>query len=736
MQRSSLLAFLVVLLLAAPAHGQEAAYERHVFFDNSLTDTTYFYSEGTVVAPSSLERAEGKLPVDAGHFFNPPNALRLAWTSRTGGNWRVELRRKQWRNRPASFEGHTLSFWCYAEETIGPAALPRLSVEDAQGLTANVPLDSILTELPARRWTQVKVPLKPLVHTTGAGQTFDPQTITTLSFEQGLEDGRSHTLYLDEVKVYDEDAGDAQPPGTPEELTARGYERHVDLQWKAVPDEDVQGYLIERSTDGESYAPIGLQPAERPRYEDFLGATGRQASYRVRAFDLSYNASPPSATARAATHPMSDEELLTMVQEASFRYYWDGAHPEAGMALENIPGDPNMVAVGASGFGIMALLVGVERGFITREQGLRRMEKILDFLERADRFHGAFPHFLDGHTGKVMPVFGQYDDGGDLVETAFLMQGLLAARQYFKGDAERGQRIYERITALWKDVEWNWYRQRPDSDFLYWHWSPDYGWKINHPLIGWNETMIAYLLAIASPTHSVPAKLYHTGWASLSERAVRYRQAWGKTTEGDHYMNGHSYFGIELPVGVGRGGPLFFTHYSFMGFDPRGKHDRYTNYFENNRRIVQISRAYSVHNPRGWAGYGADAWGLTASDGPQGYVARSALPRNDTGTLTPTGALASFPYAPGASMQALKHFYRDLGDRLWGIYGFRDAFNQSANWVSPMFMGLNQAPIVVMIENERTGLVWKQFMANPEIGAALDQMGFAADRNEDRGKKS
>jgi len=420
---------------------------------------------------------------------------------------------------------------------------------------------------------------------------------------------------------------------------------------------------------------------------------------------------------------MTDDELLTMVQEASFHYYWDGAHANAGLALENVPGDPDLVAIGASGFGIMALIVGAERGFISSEQATARMRQIVDFLEKADRFHGAWPHFLNGRTGRVIPLFGRYDDGGDLVETAFLVQGLLAARQYFKADRS----LYDRLTALWEGVEWSWYRREPDSDFLFWHWSPDYAWQLNHALIGWNETMIVYLLAIASPTHAVPAEMYYSGWAGQSERAVRYRQSRGRTTHGDHYANGRSYYGIELPVGVGAGGPLFFTHYSFLGFDPRGKRDRYTDYVENNRRIARINRAYCIANPRHHSGYGAAAWGLTASDGPWGYLPHEPAPRMDRGTLTPTGALASFPYTPDASMAALKHYYRDFGDTMWGVYGLRDAINPSANWVSPIYMGLNQAPIVVMIENYRTGLVWKNFMANPEIKPALDAIGFKAD---------
>ena len=422
---------------------------------------------------------------------------------------------------------------------------------------------------------------------------------------------------------------------------------------------------------------------------------------------------------------MSDDELLTMLQEACFRYYWEGAHPDAGVTLENIPGDDRIVATGASGFGIMALLVGVERGFITRAQGVARLTKIVSFLEEAPRYHGVWSHFMDGHTGASLPVFNMFDNAGDLVETAFLMEGLLAARQYFHGSDAAERDLYQRISRLWETVEWDWYRRSPQSDALYWHWSPDWAWHINHRLTGFNETMIVYLLAIASPTHPVSAELYYTGWAGQSKAAIDYRRRWSASTAGDRYINGRSYYGIKLDVGVGSGGPLFFAHYSYMGFDPHVR-DRFTDYFQNSRNLARINLAYCEQNPRHVEGYSANSWGLTASDGPTGYKASAPDVDDDSGTMTPTGALASFPYLPEASMAAFKHFYRDLGNRLWGIYGPRDAFNLSQNWTSPIYMGLNQAPITVMIENYRTGLIWKLFMSNPEIKPMLDHVGFTS----------
>jgi hypothetical protein len=412
-----------------------------------------------------------------------------------------------------------------------------------------------------------------------------------------------------------------------------------------------------------------------------------------------------------------------MLQEACFRYYWEGADPSSGMTRENIPGDDRIVATGASGMGIAALVVGADRGFITRSQGLERLTKIVNFLEHAQRYHGAWSHYMNGSTGQTMPVFGMFDNGGDLVETSFLMEGLLAARQYFKGNSPAEKNLHERITRLWETVEWDWYRSDPKSDFLYWHWSKEWASQIHHPLIGFNEVMITYLLAMSSPTHAVPVDMYYSGWASQSPIAVHYRAGWSGSVDGDHYHNGHTYYGIKLDVGVGTGGPLFFTDYSYFGFDPHSLHDRYTSsYFENNRNIALINRAYCIANPKHFPGYGPDAWGLTAADGPEGYVPHAPDDADDRGTLVPTGALASFPYTPEASMAALKHYYRDLGSELWDIYGPRDAFDPGHNWISPIYMGLNQAPITVMTENYRTGLVWKMFMSNPEIGEMLRKL--------------
>jgi hypothetical protein len=710
----------------AVGKGTPSFYDRHVIFDNSHSEGGFGSSSGWFIAPSALELVDKTVPVETKHFVSPPNALRLSWKSAPGGDWNLTIEVTRRYARPFRFEGQALTFWCYSDSKITAANSPRIYLEDVnENRTPAVTLVRGDQQIPAGRWVQVKLPFAALFHQPVKGtedSEFEVRETLSVTFLQGLDDDEKHTLYLDDFQIRDLSPSDTTPPPVPEALATRAYERHIDVSWAPGTADDLLAYRIYRSADGKTFEPIGTQQGSRTRFVDYTGEPPVDAVYRITALDLSGNESAPSrVSSRTRTRTFTDDELLTMVQEASFRYYWEAAHPKSGLAPEVLPGDANLLALGGSGFGVMATLVAAERGFVSRKEAAERLLKIVRFLERADRFHGVWPHFLDGDTGRAVPFFGKYDNGGDLVETAFMIQGLLAARRYFDRNTAVEREIRNTATKLWREVEWSWYRQRPDSDVLYWHWSPDYGFHLNHPLIGWNETMIVYLLAIASPTHPVPAELYHTGWAGTSERHVHYRQQWSRTTSGDRYVNGNSWYGIKLEVGVGNGSDLFFTHFSHMGFDPRGIRDRYTDYFENNRAIARINHAYCVENPRGFIGYGTDTWGLSAGISSGGG---RPLPRDDNGTINVMASLASMPYTPKESLAALKHYYRDLGAKVWGIYGFHDGFNQTQNWFEEVYMALNQAPITVMIENHRTGLVWKHFMASPEIQPALDAIGF------------
>lgn len=714
------------LLLTAPVFAA-APFDRHVLFANAPAGGGYSHTRTMSIAPSTLEVADGRLPVATDHFVSPPNALKLHWTSATGGDWNVKVVQPGTDWRKYELIGDTLAFWCWSDAEITELNSPLVFMQEPLGRGSDAfRFVTGTARLPARQWVRVKIPItrNNSIYRGTADRLFALSDAVSVTFMQGLDDGAEHTLYVDDIMVIDGTAPeDTTPPAAPTGLSVRGYERHCELAWTAPAGGDVLTWRIYRSENGTDFTPVGTQRGNWTRYPDFTGAPGRTHHYKVSAVDLAGNESPLSAAASASTRVLNDNELLDLVQEGCFRYYWEAAHPNAGMAPEIMPGDENLMALGGNGFGVMALVSAVDRGFITRDQGVARLLKILRFLAKADRFHGVWPHYLDGRTGRAIAYFGKYDNGGDLVETAFMIQGLLAARQYFDRATPAEQEIRETITRFWHEVEWDWYRQK-GSDVLTWHWSPDHGFHINHPLIGWNETLIIYLLAIASPTHPVPASMWHTGWAGKSDLHVRYRRGWSRTTDGDHYTNGKTYHGLKLEVGVANGAELFFTHFSFMGFDPRGIRDAYTNYFKNNRAIALIQQRYAIENPRKFIGYGADTWGRSAGVNSGGA---KALPRDDNGTINVMAALSSMPYTPDESMAALRHFYRDLGDRVWGTYGFHDGFNQTENWYDEDYMALNQAPIVTMIENHRSGLVWRMFMANPEIAPALQAIGFKPD---------
>jgi hypothetical protein len=404
---------------------------------------------------------------------------------------------------------------------------------------------------------------------------------------------------------------------------------------------------------------------------------------------------------------LTDDQLLDLVQKQTFRYFWDFAHPVSGMARErtNVAFDygTEVVTTGGTGFGVMATIVAADRKWITRDTAARFLLKMVKFLGKADAYHGVFPHWLNGETGKIIP-FSRKDDGADLVESSFLFQGLLTVRQYFNADNPVENELRNRINGIWSEVEWDWFT-RGGEEVLYWHWSPNNGWAMNFPLRGYNECLITYVLAASSTRYPVPASVYHRGWA-----------------QSNFFLNGKEFYGHKLPLGFDNGGPLFFSHYSFLGLDPRGLKDRYADYWEQNKNHTLINRAYVLANPKKFKGYGENSWGLTASDSWVGYAAHS--PSEDLGVISPTAALSAFPYTPEYSMKALKHFYFDLGDKLWKEYGFIDAFSEEKNWYAKSHLAIDQGPIIVMIENYRTGLLWDLFMSSPEIKDGLKKLGF------------
>jgi hypothetical protein len=518
--------------------------------------------------------------------------------------------------------------------------------------------------------------------------------ISELIFEDyAADDG---TVYVDNIRLVND---------IPDSVVAVGHDKRIDIDWQPVESYAVEGYNIFRAGSASGpWSKINSSTHPYTFYSDFTGTNGQTFYYCVVTVKGT-GTSDASQVVSGSTYAMTDTELLESVQQTLWRYFWEGAHSESGLARDSSHA-PDACVTGGTGFGIMNIIIASEKGYVDRLKAAKRILDIMTFLdEKTTRYHGVWAHSVNGITGETIPFAGDQDNGGDLVETALLIQGMLTARQYFDSSNPVETAIRNKATELWEQVEWDWYRRYPDGDVLYWHWSPDYEWALDHRIRGFNETMIVYLLAIASPTHSVPASLYHTGWAGPSE-----------------YRNDGSYWGYRRWVGS-YGMCLFFTHYSFLGFDPRDKTDTYCNYFENSRNITLTHRAYCTSNPNGFDDYSNLVWGLTASEDPLlGYDAHS--PTSDNGTIAPTACISSMPFAPAESTAALRHLYDTYGNNLWGNFGFKDAFNPTEDWYSNNYISIDQGPMSIMIENYLSGLCWDNFMANPEIAPMLEDIGW------------
>ncbi len=704
--------YLLILLLA-----QNVLAQDFVFFNESELNDYYDYSWGTYASPSLLTLVgpgDSKIPVDTTLSYSGSNSLKLNWTSHANGNWAVAIAEKGWIEHDITIMD-SIIFYIYSNVYLPSNELPQIYLEDINNRkTEKFSLNNFHGNINENIWERISVPLQPIKEKHSSA---DITKIKTIFLGQSISDGKEHTIYIGDVRMTSNQTSDTSKPSVPKNVSAIGYERHVELKWLPNSGSNISGYNIYKKF-GNDYRLLAFVDSKQNNYIDFIGKSNTLVSYKISAIKKNLIESDKSNEITTTTFDMTDEQFLDMVQEYTFRYFWDYGHPISGLIRERL-GSDDICTSGGTGFGVMALLVGIERQFITREQGAKRLKKITDFLlNTADKFHGAFPHWINGETGKVIP-FSKYDNGGDLVETSFLIQGLLCAKQYFNKNESIENSLRTNITTIWQNVEWDWYRKSENSNFLYWHWSPNYNWKMNFKLQGPNETMIAYLLAIASPTHAIPASLYYKGWASSS-----------------NYKNGKTFYGYRLDVGWDYGGPLFFAHYSFLGFDPRNKRDNYTDYFTNNRNHTLINRAYCIDNPKGFTGYNKDTWGLTASDDPWGYLAHEPAAGRDNGTITPTAALSSFPYTPNESMSALKNFYRNYGEKIWKYYGFTDAFNVQENWYAKSFLAIDQGPIIIMIENYRTNLLWNLFMRNPEISPMLDSIGFKNQTTDVKNNKS
>ncbi len=660
-------------------------YDQGIVNVNGLNGSTF---EHTYPPGGSPTKWNDKVPCST-TAYKGETSLKFNYTSAENGNWQVRIHRNDWSATDIS-NMDSISFFIFSETELPKTALPLIGIMTNNGTSDLDTLSKYNENIPASTWIQIKYPIDSLKG------TFDLTQAKAIILAQSENDNSSRLVLIDEILAFK----NLDEIPAVEVFSATGYDSHAELNW-VHPMADLN-YKIYASFDGGQTFELRAETTE-DFYLDFVPENGRNSTvnYRIIASAQSKDSEPNEKSVEI--RDFTDEELMDMVQEYSFRYFWEGAHQATGMSVERSNGNGLTVASGATGMGLMGMIVAYEREYRPREELKDRILSILDFLGTCERHHGAWSHWYNADT-KASQKFGDKDDGGDIVETSYVAAAMIALKNYFDGTDGKSVQIRQKADQLWKEIDWRWYQN--GQNVLFWHWSPNSNFEKNLKVSGWNESLVTYIMAASSPTHGIEKVVYDQGWA-----------------RNGNMVNKRTYYDLEINLARDWGGPMFWIHYSYLGINPHGLEDQYADYWQEYVNIAKIHHAYAIDNPFNFENYSDKCWGLTASDGPDGYNAHKPM-TNDDGTVSPTAALASMPYTPEESIKALKYFYRERGQDLFGKYGPYDAFNDTRDWVKESYIGIDQGPIVVMIENHRTALLWNEVMKDADVKAGLDKLGF------------
>jgi hypothetical protein len=494
----------------------------------------------------------------------------------------------------------------------------------------------------------------------------------------------------------------------PTGLVISSGDRSVILHWDPNTDPNLAGYNVYRSlSSAGSFVQKNSSVLTTLGFCDLAVNNGVTYYYQITAVTTNAQNSLPSAPLSTIPNTFSNSNaFLDYLQQANFDYFWYAANPNNGLVPDRST-TGSACSIAAVGFGLTAIGIGIDHGWISRTQGVTRVIATLNTFLNGPQgpgttgvigYNGWFYHFLDMNTALRSP-------GSELssIDTVLLLSGILYCKQYFNGTNANETSIRTMSDSIFNRVNWPWMAQGTNAVAM--GWLPTTGFAGYGNWVGYDEGMMIYLLGMGTVTNPLPASAWNY-WTSGYTWATYYGESF-----------------VPFP-------PLFGHEYSHCWIDFRHIADSYMNsnnstYFENSRRAALAQVAYCTANPLGWVGYSSNVWGLTACDGPTGYEARGAPPAlNDDGTIAPTAAGGAIAFAPDISLPTLQYLYTNGKNALWTAYGFIDAFNQSASWYDNAELGIDQGPIVIMIENYRTQRPWKLFMQNAEIQRGLQQAGF------------
>jgi len=534
----------------------------------------------------------------------------------------------------------------------------------------------------------------------GPPGSFDLGQVQAIRFTNGTVATGLRTLWVDYVVGIDRGGKPSGPP--PPTFTVQAGDSSIVLRWEAVPGA-ASTHVYRQTAPDAPFEKLTDLATTALHFADLNVENGQSYTYILRSLGPDRVPGPDSDPVAAIPQAGLPDVFLDLLAETTFDYFWQEANPSNGLIKDrSTPNSSSSIA--AVGFGLSAITVGIDREWITREEGRARVRTTLRFFWNAPQstapdatgYRGFFYHFLNMNSGRRSGTTEL-----STIDTALLLAGVLHMKTYFTENDPAEEEIRALSDSIYARVDWPWTQVRPPA--ISHGWRPESGF-IAFDWIGYNEAMIAYILALGSPTHPVEP------------------DAWDRWASGYDWETHYGYSFVVFP-------PLFGHQYTHTWVDFRGIQDAYMrgrgiDYFENSRRATLAQRAYHIANPRGWPNYGKDEWGLTASDTPGGYRARGAPPaQNDDGTLAPTAPGGSIAFTPDESIAALRHLY-DTYPALWGPYGFRDAYNAAQSWFDDAYLGIDQGPILLMIENYRTGRVWEAFMQHAAVRRGLARAGF------------
>lgn len=686
-----------------------------VWFENSPLPIRYGNSEVRYEGKSWIKNISNQLPVSDSIFFTPNNALELQYSSAKDGKWESDIFYPQ-SEYVLKSEDAKLSFKLFIESETEAYELPALSlIHSDSTLTTAIALSHLINKIERNKWISVEIPLKEF------DSLYFDNGIKAIRFSQHAEDGKEHVLFIDQIELMPNEVPNSPLTSAAVLSTAVGFQRHVNLTWKLPLTPSIRYVKVYRSEDNKKFQPVAISPIFLKRFSDYVPESEQTYYYKISWVDYFYNESPVSNVLKVKTEKMTDSALLKMVQNTSARYFKDGEEFNSGMQLKTLMSKEPVVSLKSTGAGILALIADVKDDFDKRTDLLRRLEKIVSFIEVAESAHGAYPELMNGRTGKA--IIDSLEQGLiiDLESTAILIQALIVSKEYFNQDKEDERLYRKRVDNLWRMVEWDAFKKE-DVPYLFSHWSASDSLSVGRPLSGIDKTYL-YILALASPDYNIEVESYYEVLqhplytleknevlsdslsqendvdsienvmdsiekvkpiiASLHHNGVDYYTR--------PYITGEFHFGLDLPFST-IDDNITEVLKGFMALDPAQIQSGKWNYKENIRNLITIQYRKNLE-------YGGD-W----SDSK----------------IYPAEDIAIYPFNEKVGLKNIKDYYLKHNKATWSEYGFVREIDFERNEVAYSSDGLETALSVIMLENAQSSLIWKLFFQHPGINEVVE----------------